>query len=94
MFSNTNENGFFQVPNDLQSQIDKLNVDSNEKLEIKFEIENLNIKDEFKKLSNDFRKDTPAAIKELFKWCVQFNMSERPFFSEVKYFFIAQKVIV
>ena len=87
MFSNTNENGFFAIPIDLQSQIDMLNVDSDEKLEIKIEIENLNIKDEFKKLSNDFRKDTPSAIRDLFKWCVQFKMSERPLFSEVNYFF-------
>jgi hypothetical protein len=44
-------------------------------------------KNEFKKLLNDFRSDTPAFFIETFKNCVQFNWFKRPLFSWVSYNF-------
>ena len=40
-------------------------------------------KNEFKKLLNDFRDDTPKDFIEIFKICVQFDRYNRHFFSWV-----------
>ena len=40
-------------------------------------------KNEFKKLLNDFRSDTPEEFIEIFKICVQFDPYDRNFFSWV-----------
>ena len=43
-------------------------------------------KNEFKKLLNDFRSDTPEDFKEIFKTCVQFDPDNREIFAWVSYY--------